>query len=407
MAFRIRHIIISSIGLIIFTIIIVGSGSFVDKIKKNEEARVRVLARALEELAVSKNFGKDASLLLSIIENNNSIPVIVVNSLGAIEDFKNIDYSEIRTPRLLKKQLDIMEKYYPPIPIFLGRKKVPDQYVYYSNSTLLNDLKYYPFIIIFMISILVFFIYYILLTTKKSEENKIWVSIAKETAHQIGTPLSAISGWLEILKTNPSRNIEELPKIKEDLTRLNIITDRFSKIGSKPMFKRHNIVKLIQNNINYLQKRLSNRINIIFHHPKQEEYVKLNKLLFEWVLENMIKNSVDSMRGEGTITIEIESTEEKTKIYIKDTGRGIPITHFTKIFDTGFTTKKRGWGMGLSLVKRVIKDYHKARVYVVKSTPNEETIFAINFLKKRRDRKQIILSIARKFLKSIKFKNTK
>ncbi len=408
MIFRLRHIVVFLMGLIILNIIIFQSNSFVDKVKIKEKVSMKIFSQALEELGSSENFGKDVSLLLSIVKNNKSIPVIILDKRDNIKDFKNIDYSKIKTKKLLRKQIEMMRAYQPPIAIDLDGDDIPDQYVYYNESNLLNGLTYYPFIIIFMVLFLVFFIYYILLTTKKGEQNKTWAAMAKETAHQIGTPLSSIIGWLEFLKMEPIRNKQVLSEIKNDLTRLQVITDRFSKIGTKPIFEEHNIVELIQNNIYYLQQRLSDKTNIKFRSQQQEDYIKINKYLFEWVLENMIKNSVDSMKGQGTITIEIESTTEKTKIYIKDTGKGIPKMDFQKIFDMGFTTKKRGWGLGLSLVKRIIQDYHKARVYVVKSIPNQETVFAISFLKKKRTKRETIWGVAKDILSYLKIvKNDK
>jgi len=250
------------------------------------------------------------------------------------------------------------------------------QTIYYGNSPIINKLKYYPAVLILILFLFIAAIYFFNKTAKSAEQNRLWAGMAKETAHQIGTPLSSLVGWTEILKSEKV-NPDYLIEMEKDIDRLEMITNRFSKIGSVPTLKRKDIVAETQITFDYLKKRSSKLINFELELPEKPVIVSLNAQLYSWTIENLVKNGIDAMKGKGTITIAIEITSKYALIHVSDTGKGIAKRNFKKVFIPGYTTKKRGWGLGLSLVKRIIEEYHKGRIRVLKSNIENGTTMEI------------------------------
>jgi hypothetical protein len=277
----------------------------------------------------------------------------------------------------LKSYLKTLKSENDPIELDL---KGTVQYIYYGNSDILNKLKYYPMTIAIIIFLLIGVIYFFFTTSKASEQNKLWAGMAKETAHQIGTPLSSLVGWNEILKTE-NVNPEYILEIDKDIERLKVITERFSKIGSIPNLEEVDIVEETKNAYTYLQSRSSKLINFSLNLPDQPIHVSLNPQLYSWTIENLVKNAIDAMRGKGDLKIDLVDDPKRVFIRINDTGKGIPKSKFTKIFEPGYTSKSRGWGLGLSLSKRIIEEYHLGKIRVLRSEIGKGTTFQITLRK--------------------------
>ncbi|MDR2123150.1 MAG: HAMP domain-containing histidine kinase [Flavobacteriaceae bacterium] len=362
------------LALCLAVFVIVFSNRKVEELKKEESTRISNYAKTLELLNTESDLPpKTQFFLVQSIEQNTTIPVILVDGKGAYLDSKNVSEEIISDPRRLKRELTKMGKLYKPIPIILP---FGNQYVYYKNSVLLNQLEYYPIVLVFIITLFVWFTYWYFKILRKTEQSLLWAGMAKETAHQIGTPLSSIIGWLEILKME---EIDQKPiqNIERDVNRLRNITDRFSKIGSVPTLKQEDIVKVSRQAFLYLKNRMSKQINFEFQAPDDPVYIQLNATLFSWVIENLIKNAVDAMKGSGTIRLKIQDNKKNVYLDISDEGTGIALKNIKKVFNPGFTTKKRGWGLGLSLVKRIIKEYHYGKIFVLNSEINKGSTFRI------------------------------
>ncbi|GAB1858255.1 HAMP domain-containing sensor histidine kinase [Flavobacteriaceae bacterium MHTCC 0001] len=314
------------------------------------------------------------NLTLEILSSNETTPRIVINSDGTIYGQHNLDEEKLKDSIYLKNLIKRFENENDPILLKVGNLH---QTIYYGNSPLLNKLKYYPLallLIIFLFAGVVFFFYK---SNKNAAQNKLWSGMAKETAHQIGTPLSSLIGWTELLKTE-NIDPEYISEIEKDINRLQTITERFSKIGSLPTLETIDIVSETINAYDYLKRRSSDLIDFEIVTPKESIPVKLNKQLYSWTIENLVKNGIDAMKGRGKIMIKITQVENNVKIKISDTGKGISKKNFNKIFEPGFTTKKRGWGLGLSLTKRIIEDFHNGKIKVLESTLGKGTTFQIN-----------------------------
>ncbi len=334
---------------------------------------MEILGIAQKQLANS-DLNADITLPDKIIVANTTIPLILVDGKGNIESFQNLDSLKSLNPKYLEEQLLKMKEENAPIEIsYNGKNK---QYIYYRNSDLLNKLTYYPIALILILILFLSVIYLFYNSNKAAETNKLWTGMAKETAHQIGTPLSSLLGWIAILKME---NVDDkyVEEIEKDVNRLNIIANRFSKIGSIPELKSDNIVTITKNAFDYLKSRSSKQISFSFTTSDTEINTKINAELYGWVIENLIKNAIDAMQREGSLKIRIENTTKKVKIIVSDTGKGMPKKLFKQIFKPGFTTKKRGWGLGLSLSKRIVEDYHKGKIYVQKSEIDKGTTFEI------------------------------
>lgn len=334
---------------------------------------MEILAEAQKELSTA-DLNSNIALSDKIITTNNSIPMILVDDKDEIIYANNLDSIKSLNPEYLQKQLAIMKKENKPIEIsYDGKNK---QYIYYRDSDLLKKLTYYPLALILILVLFLSVIYLFYSSNKAAETNKLWTGMAKETAHQIGTPLSSLLGWIAILK---AEKVDEtyIDEIEKDVHRLNIIANRFSKIGSIPELKKRDIVSITKQAFDYLKFRSSTQISFSFTASDKEIQTLINEELFGWVIENIIKNAIDAMLGKGEVYLKIESSDKKVRILIADTGKGMPKKLFKQIFKPGFTTKKRGWGLGLSLSKRIVEDYHKGKIFVQKSEIGKGTTFEI------------------------------
>ncbi len=357
--------------LVVTVLVLWNTSIFFQRLKEDERSKMNIWAKAQEKLD-SATEESELDLILEILNNNTTIPIIHTNAEGQIISTTNIDPAIIDKEEKADRFLAGIKAENEPIIIDLGDGQ--EQYVYYGNSPTLNKLKYYPIGLTLIGFLFIGVVYFFYTTTKNSEQNKLWAGMAKETAHQIGTPLSSLIGWTEILKTenvNPSY-VEEMEK---DIDRLKTITERFSKIGSAPLLEKTDIVASTQDSFDYLKARSSKLIEFHLKKPRQPIYVDLNAQLYSWTIENLVKNAIDAMRGKGSLNIEIKQDNHWAYIYITDTGKGIDKSKWKEIFEPGHTTKKRGWGLGLSLAKRIIEEYHRGRIKVAHSELNKGTTF--------------------------------
>ena len=340
---------------------------FVNNFKIEERNKMELWSLATLELIDIE--GEISNLTLEVLKKNKITPMIKVDNSGAIEinniaDLIKSDSLEINN--LIKKFSSENE----PIKILLAGEHIST--LYYGNSGLLNKLKFYPSALLLIAALFGFFAFLFFKSTKIAEINMLWSGMAKETAHQIGTPLTSLMGWIELLKTSSNKD-QYLKEVEKDLQRLNVISERFNKIGSKPKLTKENICEEIDKTINYLRARLSKKIILEFEHPKNEIIVYINNQLFSWSLENIIKNSIDSIKDSGKVKISIIEENEFLKIYISDDGIGIKQSIKNKIFNPGVTTKERGWGLGLSLSKRIIEEYHNGEIKLIESIVGQGT----------------------------------
>ena len=366
------------ISFLIVTLILWNTYIFFQKFKTEERSKMIILASAQRELALNTDLNADIQLPLTIISNNTNIPMILVNQFGQIESFQNLDTLKVKEKGYLETQLSLMKKENDPIIINYYQNK--HSYIYYKNSDLLNKLRYYPITLILILVLFSTVIYLFFKSNKSAEQNKLWTGMAKETAHQIGTPLSSLMGWLEILKLENVK-VDILTEIEKDIHRLNEITDRFSKIGSVPSLIENDIISATEKSLIYLQTRWSKQIDFHFNKINHPVNTMLNIPLYNWVVENIVKNALDAMSGRGKIIISFFENSDTITVFIKDNGKGIPTNLHKKIFSPGFTTKKRGWGLGLSLSKRIIEDYHKGKIFIKESEIGVGTTFGITLKK--------------------------
>ena len=366
------------VSIIIVTLILWNTYNFFVLFKIEERAKMEIIASAQKELASNKDLNASTALPLAILENNSNIPLILVDENGVISSWENLDSIKAQDPDYLQEQLEIMKSENTPIAVPYTKNKM--NYVYYRNSDLLNRLTYYPMALILILGLFLTVIYMMFTSSKIAEQNKLWTGMAKETAHQIGTPLSSLLGWIAILKTE---NVHDkyVKEIENDVYRLNTIASRFSKIGSLPELKQGNIVGIIRETYDYLELRSSKQISFSFVTSKEEIHTNLNQELVSWVIENLITNAIDAMQGKGSVAINISSDAKRIKILVADTGKGMTKSQFKQIFKPGYTTKKRGWGLGLSLSKRIIEDYHKGKIFVKKSEIGKGTVFQVTLNK--------------------------
>ncbi|HJS01458.1 MAG TPA: HAMP domain-containing sensor histidine kinase [Flavobacterium sp.] len=348
------------------------------QIFKNDERKKMELWVSAQKTLANANENTDVGLPFEIIQSNGSNPMIEVNSEDIILNSNNID-AEIENDSIqLRKLFEKMKSENQPIKMALSN----DNYrlIYYGNSRLLNKLKYYPIALVLIIILFGAVVYNFYRATKMATQNKLWAGMAKETAHQIGTPLSSLIGWLEILKLD---NVEAstIEEIEKDINRLQTITDRFSKVGSEPVLEMKDIVEETKNSFEYLKSRTSKHVEFSFSGPDEPIMIPINPILHSWTIENLVKNAIDAMKGKGKLNVSITEDKNKVRIKVVDTGKGIPKNQFTKIFEPGFTTKKRGWGLGLSLTKRIVQEYHKGNIRVVSSEIGKGTTIQVSYNK--------------------------
>lgn len=361
-------------SILIISLILWNTYNFFNQLKENERAKMEIWASAYYNLNNTDNTDAPVDLILTIIQSNTTTPMIVYTHKEGIYTEKNIDALEVNT---LKKKEALVEKFkteYQPIETKSEDELL--QTIYYGNSPIINKLKYYPAALILIIFLFILAVYLFYKTSKSSEQNRLWAGMAKETAHQIGTPLSSLVGWTEILKSEQV-NPEYIIEMEKDITRLETITDRFSKIGSIPKLEQCDLVEETKTTFYYLQKRTSKLINFQLDIPDQPIYIEMNPQLFSWTIENLVKNGIDAMKGKGDITISISKNSKYALVHITDTGKGLTKSEFRRIFTPGYTSKRRGWGLGLSLAKRIIEEYHQGKIRVLKSVPNQGTTMEI------------------------------
>jgi signal transduction histidine kinase len=370
------------IVLVLFaTIICIASLTYTNKLVADldteERKKIELWAEATNQL-VNSGMGPTNNILASrIMQENTSIPIILTNEVGEIIGNRNLPHRN-NQDAFLKKQLEIMIEQHEPIIIEakMNGQVILTQYLFYKDSHILSLLRFYPLLQLVVIFLFIGIAYLAFNRSKKSEQNLVWAGMAKETAHQIGTPLSSLMAWVEILKGKDGM-IEISNEINKDVKRLETITERFSKVGSKPNLEKQSIYEILTHTVSYLQNRLSSNVSIVLDNQCNDATAPINCTLFEWVIENICKNAADAMQGKGLIKINIFSDANYLKIDIQDNGKGLAKNNFKRIFEPGFTTKKRGWGLGLSLSKRIIEEYHLGRLYV-KSSSAEGTTFRIS-----------------------------
>ena len=356
------------IGTLIYT------ESFLKELRAEEIKKAKIYVEATN-LAQSTTNDETLNLVIKIIEGNNTIPVIVVNENGEVDTHRNLDPEKSKNPEYVKKQIEIMAESNAPIEIsYYGERKV---YIYFKESLLLTKLRIYPIILLGVIAIFIVIAYLLFSSSRRSEQNRVWTGMAKETAHQIGTPLSSIMGWIEILRT---QNADEmaLGEMEKDVSRLQMITDRFSKIGSMPQMTEESIYETVQTSFDYLRSRVSKKIDtsLVSTIPADLKLL-VNTQLLSWVIENLIRNAIDAIDGPGFVKLELTDQGKNICLDVIDSGKGISKAQQTAVFRPGFTTKKRGWGLGLSLAKRIIEDYHKGKITVAQSEIGKGTIFRV------------------------------
>lgn len=352
----------------------------VQDLSREEEKKMEVWAEAMRSLNNASE-DTDLNLVLTVINGNNTIPVVVVNNEGDIQTYRNIDIGVKDTLAFLKREVASMRSSKQPIRIQLNEADETDFIeICYDESLMLKRLASYPYVQLAVVLVFVLVAIFALLSSKKAEQNRVWVGLSKETAHQLGTPISSLMAWMEILRDKYADD-ELIPEMSKDVGRLQVIADRFSKIGSMPEPKEENLNEVLERVVAYIEHRASSKVVMLRCFPESPVLVKMNASLFEWVIENLCKNAIDAMNGQGTITLRVSEQEYQVNIDVEDTGKGIAKSKYKTVFAPGFTTKKRGWGLGLSLAKRIVEEYHKGRIYVRHSELNKGTIFRIELKK--------------------------
>jgi two-component system, sporulation sensor kinase E len=353
----------------------------VNTLADREKKLIDLTAKSYKVIGSGDSNENQSFLFLEIIETNNSIPVILTDEKGQIISSRNIklpeDLPEREREKILEAELVEMKEQYAPIKIVIPGLT---QYVYYRNSDLLMQLKYYPYVQLSVIAVFGLFAYLAFSSSRRAEQNRVWVGMAKETAHQLGTPISGLMAWVELLKTDDKFADEEfVDEIGKDVEKLQMIANRFSNIGSAPQLKEQDVRPIVQDLLDYMGRRISTKIILEFHAPKAPVMASVNRALFEWVLDNLIRNAVDAIpNGQGTITVDLTQVPEgKAQIDVTDTGKGMTKNQFKQIFDPGFTTKTRGWGLGLTLSRRIMEHYHKGKIFVKYSEPGVGTTFRV------------------------------
>ena len=371
-------IVIASFGII--SLILWNTYVFFQKFKIEEQSKMDIWAAAHQEINSNPLDENVNPLVDKVFTSEITNPMFVYNN-GSVLLSNNIDENKVNNTTYINKLVNQYSQENEPIVISYEDNETKETIIYgtlyYGNSEVLNKLKYYPLALLLIIFLFGAVVYFFYRSSKIATQNKLWSGMAKETAHQIGTPLSSLIGWTEILKSE-NVNPEYIVEIEKDISRLQTITERFSKIGSLPVLEKADIVKETIDSYDYLKARSSKLIDFELIAPSEEIYVNLNKQLFSWTIENLVKNAIDAMKGKGKIIIEISQLENTVNINVSDTGKGLPKKQFQTIFETGYTTKKRGWGLGLSLAKRIIEEFHGGQIKVLQSEIDKGTTMQIS-----------------------------
>ena len=365
-------------AFIIGTTILWYTNNLVDDLRREERTKVNIWANATKQTTDIDNLNEDISFVFEVINHNKTIPVILVDDNGSILYHKNFPSKKANNIDYLKSQLEIMKESHEPIVFEYADGK--HNKIYYKDSILLTRLKIFPYVILVVISLFIVTGYFAFSNSRKSEQNKVWAGMARETAHQIGTPLSSLMGWVTLLH-DQGGNEEIVSEMNKDILRLQMITERFSKIGSQPELKNQDVNSIVQRSFYYMKDRSSSKINFKLEISDHAIFSFLNTQLFGWVIENIMRNAIDALQGKGEIKVEVKDHSKNIIIDISDNGKGIKSTQLKTVFEPGYTTKLRGWGLGLSLVKRIVEDYHKGQVYILHSELGKGSTFRISLLK--------------------------
>lgn len=364
------------IAILIISGTVIYSQYLARKIAKDEKLKVEQWIDASKSL-ISAQETADITFAFRIVKDNTSIPIIETNEKDSITTWINLDSSRASSKEYVEKKLKQFKAQNPAIVWTDPNDSTRLNRYYYGNSRLLNEVRYYPIVQLFIVALFILITLLSLQSSYRSVQNQVWAGMAKETAHQLGTPVSSLEGWVEMLKENPA-NEKIAHELEKDVSRLRLVSDRFGKIGSTPYLEEVDLVKQINNMVDYMRKRAAGKIVFtVNNHGYQEVIAKISAPLFDWVIENLLKNSLDAMEGRGSILVDIRDEKNEVQIDITDTGKGISSQNIPKVFNPGFTTKKRGWGLGLSLSKRIIQHYHKGEIFVKHSEIGKGTTFRI------------------------------
>ena len=380
-SFKVKRI---SKRLLLLSAFIIGAAilwytnNLVDDLRREERTKVNIWANATKQTTDIDNLNEDISFVFEVINHNKTIPVILVDDNGSILYHKNFPSKKAKNIDYLKSQLEIMKESHEPIVFEYADGKYNK--IYYKDSILLTRLKIFPYVILVVISLFIVTGYFAFSNSRKSEQNKVWAGMARETAHQIGTPLSSLMGWVTLLH-DQGGNEEVVSEMNKDISRLQMITERFSKIGSQPELKNQDVNTIVQRSFYYMKDRSSSKINFKLDVSDHAMFSFLNTQLFGWVIENIMRNAIDALQGKGEIKVEVKDHSKNVNIDISDNGKGIKSSQLKTVFEPGYTTKLRGWGLGLSLVKRIVEDYHKGQVYILHSELGKGSTFRISLLK--------------------------
>jgi len=352
--------------------------TFLEELRQEEIKKVSQFANAVN-YSLEADLNTDLSLASSIIDNT-TVPIILTDANGNILSIVNLDEKKINDTAWIRQKMQEMASEIKPIEVIENNQT--RNYIYYENSLLLTKLRLYPIVLLIVISVFIGIAYIAFSNARKAEQNQVWNGLAKETAHQIGTPLTSLVGWIELLKGKGVGD-EMVEEMEKDVMRLNTITDRFSKIGSKPHLQPYSIKEITASAVEYLKNRSPRKIEVSFEaEPGTEDIVlQLNKPLFEWVIENLIRNAIDAIEAPGEIRVNLSNHPKHIRIDVEDTGKGIPANKLKVVFRPGYSTKRRGWGLGLSLAKRIIEEYHNGKIFIVSSEVGKGTTFRIQLKK--------------------------
>ncbi len=369
--------------LLVVALFIIGGTVFysrylAQKIEREEHQRIEEWVQASKLVGSMANESTDAINLSTLIRTDNEdIPLILTTDQDSIIESRNMDSAEIKADKeYVVKQLAIFMQLHEPVLLQVSQNPVINYKVYYGNSELLNEVRYYPIVQLVIVALFIVISLALIFTQNKSTQNQVWAGMAKETAHQMGTPLTSLQGWVELLKDMPG-NEKVVGEMEKDVDRLKLVSDRFGKIGSAPKLVETNLTQEINQMQEYMRRRASGRVEISFNKPDEDVTALISPPLFDWVLENLMKNALDAMEGKGKLTITLVETTSSSIIDVADTGKGIPAANIKKVFKPGFTTKKRGWGLGLTLCKRIVEQYHRGQLFVKSSEPGKGTTFRI------------------------------
>lgn len=380
------RVVVLLVSATIAVLSILYTNRLVESLKDREKSYINLYATTIE-MTANQEVEDVTYLFNQVVTPNKSIPVILTDAYGEYVSSRNLGLEDIkdeaRRQKIIDRELEKMRAAYPPIEIELRdpttKMIYSYQFVYYRNSFLLTQLQYYPYVQLGVISAFALIAYLIFSYSRTAEQNRVWVGMAKETAHQLGTPLSSLMAWVEYFRADPETyDPSVVQEMDKDINRLNMVTARFSNIGSMPTLKDENLYTILHNSVAYLQNRISTKVDLKLYSDNEEIPVRINAPLFEWVIENICKNAVDAMSGIGKLTIQVvQNHTEQVIIDITDTGKGIPKSKIKQVFTPGYTTKKRGWGLGLSLAQRIVENYHRGKIYVKQSEIDVGTTFRI------------------------------